>query len=589
MKRKERVGSLKGPAKVLKSWTDEQLSAFLENTPANLAITAPTTADLAPPSVPSHSTHESGRSGSSDGPVKDSLSKQATLSSISTLEPLEDMSFLHADEDENFEVDWLLELPESPDGYLSTLEGISSIPLVDRHESPLALGLMDGSMDDSTEHDLATPVPKSLDLDLDSVTDLDLVPYLSLTEDRDGINESEFSLLKNIRTGTSMQQLIPASEFALLDFGDPTSPGFDRRVQVKVHAALEQFVKSMESPSGQTLLQNEHLNQRQKALSELEQKLVKDIKEAYRSKSKERLQEPATSETTLKGDTGIGSSKDTEAKMDSWEEKAAVLEEDANTQEVTGLTHGATAQQDAWEEKVAVLENAVSNQAETGAGDDTTAQGNPWSEEDEKDASKGPEATFATEELELTSTANESLETEKKTTKEGGAMTSSENAQVLENSERVPDDTMQGSELEENRNLRSTIKDILSTHQSILMSLERRTMRVTKPLVTSCQELLRAMGQPVIVAADAEAESVCARLVTLGLADGTVSEDTDTAVFGNGILIRQLGGGKNKDILEINPLLAHAGLGLSRDAFRDFCILCGTDFSGVNVELANPV
>ena len=109
-------------------------------------------------------------------------------------------------------------------------------------------------------------------------------------------------------------------------------------------------------------------------------------------------------------------------------------------------------------------------------------------------------------------------------------------------------------------------------------------MRVTRPLVKSCQDLLRAMGQPVIEAQDAEAESVCARLVTLGLADGTVSEDTDTAVFGNGILLRQLGSGNNKDILEINPLLAHAGLGLSRDAFRDFCILCGTDFSGVTLH-----
>ncbi|KAI8600313.1 PIN domain-like protein [Dissophora ornata] len=112
------------------------------------------------------------------------------------------------------------------------------------------------------------------------------------------------------------------------------------------------------------------------------------------------------------------------------------------------------------------------------------------------------------------------------------------------------------------------------------MTLERRTLRVTHSLSLSCQALLKAMGQPVIVAYDAEAEAVCARLTTLGLADASVSEDTDTAVFGNGLLLRQVGVGSNKDIIEINPLIAHNSLGLSRDAFRDLCILCGTDFSG---------
>lgn len=133
---------------------------------------------------------------------------------------------------------------------------------------------------------------------------------------------------------------------------------------------------------------------------------------------------------------------------------------------------------------------------------------------------------------------------------------------------------------QESETLQSMIQNVFATHQSIFATLERRTMKVTRNLVLSCQELARAMGQPVLEASGAEAEAVCARLVTLGIADATVSEDTDTAVFGDGLLLRQVGV-SNKDILEINPIVARESLGLSRDAFRDMCILCGTDFSGV--------
>ncbi|KAG0350494.1 Elongation of fatty acids protein 2 [Podila minutissima] len=145
--------------------------------------------------------------------------------------------------------------------------------------------------------------------------------------------------------------------------------------------------------------------------------------------------------------------------------------------------------------------------------------------------------------------------------------------------EQVPEDQEQ--------TLQDMIQNVLATHQSIFATLERRTLRVTRDLVLSCQELARAMRQPVLEASDAEAESVCAQLVTLGMADATVSEDTDTAVFGNGLLLRQVGV-SNKEILEINPVVARESLGLNRDAFRDLCILCGTDFSGT-IEGIGPI
>ncbi|KAF9405338.1 Elongation of fatty acids protein 2 [Podila epigama] len=137
------------------------------------------------------------------------------------------------------------------------------------------------------------------------------------------------------------------------------------------------------------------------------------------------------------------------------------------------------------------------------------------------------------------------------------------------------------------KELPELLHTVLATHKSILSTLERRTMRVTRSLVESCQDLLRALGMPIVVAEGAEAEAVCAQLTTLGISHATISEDTDTAVFGNGLLLRQVGA-SNKDVLEINPVVAHSALGLTRDAFRDMCILCGTDFSGT-IEGIGPI
>jgi 5'-3' exonuclease len=134
--------------------------------------------------------------------------------------------------------------------------------------------------------------------------------------------------------------------------------------------------------------------------------------------------------------------------------------------------------------------------------------------------------------------------------------------------------------------MHTMIEKLLSTHRQLLAALGRRTLRVTPELSHSCQKLLRAMGEPVIIAENAEAEAVCARLTTLGITNATVSEDTDTAVFGNGILLRQVGSSGEKAIIEIDPLAAHEALGLNRDSFRDMCILCGTDFSGVSSPFA---
>ncbi|CAG8710080.1 8970_t:CDS:1, partial [Racocetra fulgida] len=113
----------------------------------------------------------------------------------------------------------------------------------------------------------------------------------------------------------------------------------------------------------------------------------------------------------------------------------------------------------------------------------------------------------------------------------------------------------------------------------IMKNLEKRTIKVTWKMYDECQEFLKAWGIPCITSEGYEAEALCASLTTHGLADASVSDDTDTILYGDGPVVRQFLT-KQNPIQEVSPVKIRELLNLSRDEFIDLCILCGTDFSG---------
>ncbi|KAI0534887.1 DNA-repair protein rad2 [Xylaria digitata] len=107
----------------------------------------------------------------------------------------------------------------------------------------------------------------------------------------------------------------------------------------------------------------------------------------------------------------------------------------------------------------------------------------------------------------------------------------------------------------------------------------RRTVRVTREHNAECQQLLKLMGIPYIVA-PTEAEAQCAVLARAGKVYAAASEDMDTLCFDSPILLRHLtfSEQRKEPIQEISVDRALEGLQMDRKQFVDLCILLGCDY-----------
>ncbi|KAI1430779.1 DNA-repair protein rad2 [Xylaria sp. CBS 124048] len=107
----------------------------------------------------------------------------------------------------------------------------------------------------------------------------------------------------------------------------------------------------------------------------------------------------------------------------------------------------------------------------------------------------------------------------------------------------------------------------------------RRTVRVTKEHNEECQQLLKLMGIPYLVA-PTEAEAQCAALARAGKVYAAASEDMDTLCFDSPILLRHLtySEQRKEPIQEISIEKVLEGLQMDRKQFVDLCILLGCDY-----------
>lgn len=104
-----------------------------------------------------------------------------------------------------------------------------------------------------------------------------------------------------------------------------------------------------------------------------------------------------------------------------------------------------------------------------------------------------------------------------------------------------------------------------------------RSIRVTPEMMEDAKKLVKLMGAPVIQA-PCEAEAQCAKIVSMGLAFGTATEDMDALTFGTNYLLRGFNS-KKEPICQIDLALVLEGFAMTQAEFIDLCIMCGCDYT----------
>ncbi|GJN89367.1 hypothetical protein Rhopal_002347-T1 [Rhodotorula paludigena] len=132
------------------------------------------------------------------------------------------------------------------------------------------------------------------------------------------------------------------------------------------------------------------------------------------------------------------------------------------------------------------------------------------------------------------------------------------------------------------------LDEIIERSDKLSASHTKRSEAVPYTAFREVRRLVQAMGVPFLEPAPSEpheAEGVCSALHALGLVDYVVSEDTDVAVYGAPLLrrITVTPSGTGREAREpmnvLDPVRLRDELGLTKEEFVDFALLCGTDFT----------
>jgi len=148
---------------------------------------------------------------------------------------------------------------------------------------------------------------------------------------------------------------------------------------------------------------------------------------------------------------------------------------------------------------------------------------------------------------------------------------------------------------EENKKLGSkdTVASLLCPKKIDIFALERKLESMSVALekvspqdIATLKDLLTVFGFPFIMA-PGEAETTCAHLLKAGKCDVMLTNDTDALVYGAKQVIFDFNSFTSV-IKEVNLDKILEALGLTFEQFRDFCIMCKTDYNE-NMDGIGPV
>ncbi|CAJ0843167.1 12982_t:CDS:10 [Entrophospora sp. SA101] len=127
----------------------------------------------------------------------------------------------------------------------------------------------------------------------------------------------------------------------------------------------------------------------------------------------------------------------------------------------------------------------------------------------------------------------------------------------------------------------SSIQQELSKEIEQLNEKQRREKRdadnITQSMITECQKLLQLFGIPFIVA-PMEAEAQCAELLTLGLVDGIITDDSDVFLFGGSKVYKNMFN-QQKYVERYDLEEVEREMQINRNKLIQLSILLGSDYT----------
>jgi 5'-3' exonuclease len=121
--------------------------------------------------------------------------------------------------------------------------------------------------------------------------------------------------------------------------------------------------------------------------------------------------------------------------------------------------------------------------------------------------------------------------------------------------------------------------------ENYIEKLKKQVVHISSEDMKQVAQLCRVLEIPFYIARS-EAESMCSWLCITGQVDAVVTEDSDVLAYGAAIWISDLDFQGNCMRIQMEDVLRETKW--TQPQFRDFCIMCGTDFNH-RVEKLGPV